>query len=46
MRAEGMGLSATAHVMGASIPAVSKWVKKGGVGERASDALSRVADKR
>ena len=46
MRAEGMSLSATARVMGASVPTVSEWVKKGGVGERASDALSGVADKR
>ena len=30
MCAEGMSLSATARVMGASIPTVSKWVKKRG----------------
>ena len=29
MCAEGMSLSATARVMGASVPTVSKWVKKG-----------------
>ncbi len=46
MRAEGMSLSATARVMGASATTASKWVKKGGVGYRAPDALSGVADKR
>ena len=46
MCAEGMSLSATARVAGASVTTVSKWVKKGGVGYRASDALSGVADKR
>ncbi len=30
MCAEGMSLSATARVMGASIPTVSEWVKKRG----------------
>ncbi len=30
MRAEGMRLSATARVMGASVTAVSEWVKKRG----------------
>ena len=30
MRAEGMSLSATARVMGASAPVVSEWVKKRG----------------
>ena len=30
MRAEGMSLSATARVMGASVPTVSAWVKKRG----------------
>ena len=29
MREEGMSLSATAQVVGASVPAVSKWSKKG-----------------
>ena len=29
MRAEGMSLSATVRVMGASVPPVSEWVKKG-----------------
>ena len=29
MRAEGMCLSATARVVGASVPTVSNWVKKG-----------------
>ena len=46
MRAEGMSLSATPRVMGASVPTVSKWVKKGGIGDRASDAISGVAYKR
>ena len=46
MLAEGMSLSATARVMGASAPTVSKCVKKGGVGERASDAVYVVARKR
>ena len=46
MCAEGMSLSATARVMGASVPTVSEWVKKGGVGERASDAVFCVAYKR
>ena len=46
MLAEGMSLSATAKVMGASVTTVSKWVKKGGLGDRASDAVSGVADKR
>ena len=46
MRVEGMSLSATARVMGASVTTVSKWVKKGGVGKRASDTVSGVADKR
>ena len=46
MRAEGMSLSATVRVMGASVLTVSEWVKKGGIGERASDAVSGVADKR
>ena len=46
MCAEGMSLSATARVMGASIPTVSKWVKKRGLGDRASDAVYVVADKR
>ena len=45
MCAEGMSLSATARVVGASVTTVSKWVKKGGAGERASDAVSGVADK-
>ena len=45
MRAEGMSLSATARVIGASVPTVSEWVKKGGVGERASDAVFSMADK-
>ena len=45
MCAEGMSLSATARVMGASVTTVSKWVKKGGVGDRASDAVSGVAYK-
>ena len=30
MRAEGMSLSATARVVGASVPTVSDWVKKRG----------------
>ena len=46
MRAEGMSLSATVRMVGASAPTVSEWVKKGGIGYRASDALSGVADKR
>ena len=46
MRAEGMSLSAMARVMGASVPSVSEWVKIGGIGVRASDAVSGVADKR
>ena len=46
MCAEGMSLSATARVIGASAPTVSEWVKKGGSGERSSDALSGVVDKR
>ncbi len=46
MRAEGVSLSATDRVMGASAPTVSKWVKKGGVGEGASDPVHGVADKR
>ncbi len=46
MCAEGMSLSATARVMGASAPTVSEWGKKGGIGARASDTLSSVADKR
>ena len=46
MRAEGMSLSAAVRVMGASVPTVSEWVKKGGVGERSSDAVSSVSDKR
>ena len=46
MRAEGMSLSAAARVIGASVPTVSEWVKKGGIGARASDAVSGVADKR
>ena len=45
MRAEGMSLSATARVVGASVPTVSKWVKKGGHCDRASDAVFSVADK-
>ena len=43
MRAEGVRLSATARVMGASVPTVSNWGKKGGAGDRESDALSSVA---
>ena len=46
MRAEGMSLSATARVMGASVTTVSKWVKKWGIGDREPDAVSGVADKR
>ena len=46
MRAEGMRLSTTARVVGASVPTVSNWVKKGGIGGRASDAIYVVADKR
>ena len=46
MRAEGMSISATARVVGASVPTVSEWVKKGGIGERALDAIYGVADKR
>ena len=44
--ADGMSLSATARVVGASVTTVSKWVKKRGLGERESDAVSGVADKR
>ena len=46
MRAEVMSLLATVRLIGASVPTVSKWVKKGSVGDRASDALSGVARKR
>ena len=46
MCAEGMRLSATARVVGASVPTVSNWVRKGCVGYRAFDAISVVADKR
>ena len=46
MRAEGMSLSAAARVIGASAPTVSEWVKKRGVGDRASDAVFSVARKR
>ena len=46
MRAEVMSLLATVRVIGASAPTVSEWVKKRGVGYRASDALSGVARKR
>ena len=46
MRDEGMSLSATARVMGASVHTVSEWVTKRGAGDRASDTVSGVADKR
>ena len=46
MRAEGISLSATARVMGASAPTVSVWVKKEGIGERAPEAVFSVARKR
>ena len=46
MCAEGMSLLAIARVVGASVTTVSEWVKKGGIGKRASDAVSSVADKR
>ena len=45
MRAEGMSLSATVRVVGASAPTVSMWVKKGSIGKRESEAVSGVADK-
>ena len=35
MRAEGMSLSATVRVIGTSMPTVSEWVKKRGIGGRA-----------
>ena len=38
MRAEGMSLSATARVLGASAPTVSEWVKKGAL---ATERLTR-----
>ncbi len=44
MRAEGISLSAMARVVGASVAKLSAWVKKRGVGDRASDAVSGVAD--
>ena len=37
VRVEGMSLSATARVMGASALTVSKWVKKGGNDDRSFD---------
>ena len=40
-----MSLSATVRVMGASVPTVSAWGKKGGIGKRALDAVYGVADK-
>ena len=45
MRAEGMSLSAAARVVGASVTTVSKWVKKRGIGKRASEAAFSVVDK-
>ena len=41
MRAKGMSLSATARVIGASVPTVSEWVKKGALStERLTRFLS------
>ena len=46
MYTEGMTLTATAQAAGASIPSVTKWVEKAGVGVRARGAVSGAADKR
>ena len=43
--AEGMSLSTTVRVIGASVPKLSEWVKIGGIGNRASDTVHEVADK-